>query len=223
MKLSQAEARALAFVALLLLLSGAARLLDRPAPVTSEEPPLDLAGLEAASRSALAAAERSRQPLARGERIDPNTAPVAELERLPRVGRALAERIVAQRARGRFASAADLARVPGIGPRLLELISPHLALPPGAPDVSAPPAGGAASPPLRGGAPATPAQTSALDLNRATAAELEALPGVGPVLARRIQAYRDSVGGFRSLDQLQEVPGIGPGKLERLRPHLRAP
>jgi competence protein ComEA len=49
-----------------------------------------------------------------------------------------------------------------------------------------------------------------VDLNAATAAELDALPGIGPVLAERIVAYRDAEGPFRSVDQLDDVPGIGP-------------
>jgi competence protein ComEA len=49
-----------------------------------------------------------------------------------------------------------------------------------------------------------------MDLNRADAAALEELPGVGPVLASRIVAWRESAGGFRRVEQLQEVPGIGP-------------
>jgi len=49
-----------------------------------------------------------------------------------------------------------------------------------------------------------------VDLNSATAQELDALPGIGPVLAQRIIAHRDEQGPFRSVDQLDDVPGIGP-------------
>jgi competence protein ComEA len=48
-----------------------------------------------------------------------------------------------------------------------------------------------------------------VNLNRATAAELEELPGVGPVLAERIMAFREANGGFRSVSELQQVSGIG--------------
>jgi competence protein ComEA len=58
---------------------------------------------------------------------------------------------------------------------------------------------------------------SLLDLNRATKQELQALPGVGPVLAGRIVAYRDSVGGFRKVDDLMGVKGIGSATLDRVR------
>ena len=49
-----------------------------------------------------------------------------------------------------------------------------------------------------------------VDLNSATVQELDALPGIGPVLAQRIVAHRDEQGPFRSVDQLDDVPGIGP-------------
>jgi competence protein ComEA len=51
---------------------------------------------------------------------------------------------------------------------------------------------------------------SRVDLNAATAAELDALPGIGPVLAQRIVDHRTRNGPFRSVDQLDDVPGIGP-------------
>lgn len=59
-----------------------------------------------------------------------------------------------------------------------------------------------------------------VSLSSATAADLEALDGVGPALAARIVAWRDSHGGFSSVDQLDEVPGIGPARMEALRPRL---
>ena len=54
-------------------------------------------------------------------------------------------------------------------------------------------------------------------LNTATAADLEALPGVGPVLAERIIAHREARGGFAQVEDLLEVPGIGEAKLADLR------
>ena len=84
----------------------------------------------------------------------------------------------------------------------------------------APPAGAApgAAPPPQPGAPSAGAATgSLLDLNTATVAQLDALPGVGPVLAQRIVDYRTEHGGFRSVDQLREVDGIGDSRFEKLR------
>jgi len=61
---------------------------------------------------------------------------------------------------------------------------------------------------------------SRLDLNRATVAELELLPGVGPKLAQRIDAYRILYGPYPHVDELRKVPGIGPQLIERIRPHV---
>jgi competence protein ComEA len=60
----------------------------------------------------------------------------------------------------------------------------------------------------------------ALDLNSATAQDLEALPGVGPALAQRIVDYRQKHGPFIKVDDLEKVSGIGPKKLEQIRPSL---
>ena len=56
-----------------------------------------------------------------------------------------------------------------------------------------------------------------VDLNRASFAELLALPGVGPALAERILRHRWVHGPFRSVEDLENVPGIGPRLLEKLR------
>lgn len=59
-----------------------------------------------------------------------------------------------------------------------------------------------------------------VDLNSATLAELDALPGVGPVLAQRILDWRSEHGRFTSVEELGEVPGFGPAALARLTPLL---
>jgi competence protein ComEA len=60
-----------------------------------------------------------------------------------------------------------------------------------------------------------------VDVNHATTAQLEALPGVGPATAAAIADYRAQHGPFRSIDDLGKVKGIGQAKLEQLRPHVR--
>jgi len=73
------------------------------------------------------------------------------------------------------------------------------------------------SPAGSGPAAAAPAP---LDLNAASESELDALPGIGPVLAGRIVAHRRAHGPYRSPDDLLAVPGIGPRLLERLLPRV---
>jgi competence protein ComEA len=56
-----------------------------------------------------------------------------------------------------------------------------------------------------------------LDLNQASAAEFETLPGIGAVLAQRVIAFRTSIGGFRAIDDLRQVKGIGSKKFDRIK------
>lgn len=62
------------------------------------------------------------------------------------------------------------------------------------------------------------ADTQPIDINAATAEQIEALPGLGPSLAKRVVAHRDSAGPFADLEALCDVRGIGPSLAERLRP-----
>lgn len=211
MTLTADETRALGFIAGLLFLSAAVRLASLPERVAVPGEVMDLDAHIAATEQAVAEAERMALPLGPDERLDPNTAPAVELARLPRVGPALAGRIVEDRERhGPFRRTGDLARVPGVGTRLVELATPHLTLPPGDPTPTAASASGVAG---EGGA--------VVDVNTADAAALEALPGVGPVLAERIVAYRDSVGRLGSHEELLSVRGIGEATLERFRHLIR--
>jgi len=62
----------------------------------------------------------------------------------------------------------------------------------------------------------TAASTAKININQATAEELQELPGIGPTLAKRIVEYRDAQGPFQSVDDLVQVKGIGPVMLSRL-------
>ncbi len=78
---------------------------------------------------------------------------------------------------------------------------------------------GPASGPQSGSVKPKPGEV--LNLNTATAEQLDALPGVGPVTAAAIVAWRQANGRFTSVDQLGDVDGIGPARLEKLRPLVR--
>lgn len=231
MKLTRDEERALAFIAALLFLSAAIRLATLRDPVPLPGAGLDLAAHLAASQAALDSAADVGRPLAPDERVDLNRASAVELRRLPRVGDALARRIADDRERnGPFRSVDDLARVPGIGPATVTRLSPHLEVV-GGPRTGVRPRAGAAAQrgppprtraPLRAGVPpGASAADSVVSLNSAGIDALTALPGIGPALAARIVAYRDSTGPFKAVDSLVAVKGIGPATLARVRRRLR--
>jgi competence ComEA-like helix-hairpin-helix protein len=246
MTLSTDERRALAIIAALLVTASAARWLERPQPLLEDVPEIDLAEAEEASRAARpdAAAGNARpgrkpRPDAaavnvrsgRNPRpdaataggagppapIDPNTATAAELDRLPGVGPSLAARIVEERDRRPFTSVEDLTRVRGIGAALANTLADRVSLPAG---------------PMRSKTPPvmalTPVGTAAdgrsettlrerPDINYISSADLQKVQGVGPVLAARLIARRDSLRRFTSWAQIDSVAGVGPAMLSRLK------
>jgi competence protein ComEA len=183
----------------------------------------------AAHRDSIAALSR---PLGQGERINVDRAPVPEIARLPRVGIALAKRIAADRAaRGPFGSLSGLDRVPGIGPGLLRVLEPHVSFDGGLPGLQAgrplstPGAGGGCAVlPTVTHAPGEPGcPPSPVALNRATIAQLDSLPGIGPARAAAIVRYRERHGPFTSTAELARVPGINPALVQRLYDRLQVP
>lgn len=135
------ESRAVAFLAVLLLLAAAARIVNRPAPVAITASPIDVAALRSAGQ-ALAAQQAPRTPKARSSVRRPEPPPPVRIE-------------------------------PSVGP---------------------------------------------LDINRASFEEIDRLPGIGPAVAGRIVARRDSLGRYRRIEELDSVKGIGPALLEKIRP-----
>ena len=213
-------------VAVLVAVSVGRWLLAPPAQVVDAGEAVALGELLDSSHAELTEAQARAKPLAEGERIDPNRATAVELDRLSGVGPATAKNIVEEReANGPFLTADDLTRVRGIGPTTVAKIEPFLDLddvPP--PSANRRVAGGRSTGregTLVGGRPDVPGRppggANPVDVNRASAQELQRLPGIGPALAKRIVAARRE-GPFTSLDDLLRVSGIGPQKLGRLRP-----
>jgi competence protein ComEA len=232
--MSPAERRALLLLLTLAVAGQAVRyLLTRPG-----EPPGQvqlLAGYTPASPvSQRNKAMQLARPLAPGERIDVDAATAGELARLPKVGPRLAKTIVTYRdAHGPFRELAGLDRVPGIGPVLLQAIAPHLRFsgPAGAGDN-----GGRAVDssqllsPCRGTSAllancpaASSVPVAPVNINSASLADLDGLPGIGPARAAAIIRYREEQGPFRSVADLAGVPGLGPAAVDRLRSWVVAP
>lgn len=82
-------------------------------------------------------------------------------------------------------------------------------------------AAGVAAGSVGAGAAAGADASGPVSLNGATVEQLQTLDGIGPGLAAKIVAYREQNGGFRSIDELGEVPGIGEKRLEALRGRLQ--
>ncbi len=90
----------------------------------------------------------------------------------------------------------------------------------GLPPPTAGPSAPSPGPPVAG-SPAAGGDGQPVDLNAATAADLDGLPGIGPVLAERVIAWREEHGGFTSVEQLREVSGLGDKKYEALAELVR--
>lgn len=148
-------------------------------------------------------------------KVDVNLADAELLDTLPGVGPAMSRAILEHRkTHGAFASMADLDRVPGVGPAMMAKLAPLVSFG-GAEATGAPPALPPGATAVTSSAPPAAAGNRLININTATAEELDELVGVGPALARRIIAYRQQNGPFRSPADLQLVSGIGPKLLEK--------
>jgi competence protein ComEA len=188
------------------------------------------------------------KPLMEGE-LDLNVASQEDLARLPRIGPALAARIVEYRkANGPFKRVEDLAQVKGIGGATLSEIRKYVRVvhdtplsesfwsrePKEQPELAgslrtvsynrskdglSPKPQREVASPARDEPP--PLVEGKIDLNVASQEELVWLPGIGPALAGRIVEYRKANGPFRRVEDLAHVRGIGEATLSEIRKHIR--
>lgn len=136
--------------------------------------------------------------------IDLNRADRSELMQAPGIGPKRADAIIANRTSvGDFKTPDDLDRVKGFGPKLLEQATPHITAK-GSPSTKSTGTGK-----LKPGDPP-------IDINTASEAELQRLPGIGPAMAKSIVEARP----FTSVNDLDRVKRIGPATLEKLRPFV---
>ena len=173
--------------------------------------------------------------------LELNAASAAELEQLPHIGAVLAERITAYRDQiGGFSNREQLLEVEGIGEATLHEIydllylenetfpEPELELEPAAspapaaePQPAEPQPAETAPPATEPSAVAAPAVTFPLDLNRATAAELEQIPEMQPELAEKIVAFRQQIQAFSSVYELLYVDGMTEAYFVQLREYVQ--
>ena len=210
------------------------------APARRPLPPGALARLNVRPGGPLPNLVPRAPPVAVGARagaLDLNTATGEQLDELPGVGPSTAARILEwRRESGPFVRVDQLTEVKGIGPKKLAKLRPHVRVgaSPGTHVAPAPalvrpltrreraashvvPAPDIVLPPR---APTRAVREGLLDLNSATAEQLDELPGVGPKTAALILEWRRERGPFVTVDQLTEVKGIGPKKLAKIRAHV---
>jgi competence ComEA-like helix-hairpin-helix protein len=207
MKLSTPEGKAISFILLMIAISVIARVLSRTNDAEVTVAPVSAGLLEQTSKPKKKQERKSSRlpPLGPEEKIDPNTATIPELDRLPGVGPSLAATIVKDRAaNGPFLSSGDLARVRGISEERARRLSQHLKIPAGF-DAPVP--------------PSSPVANARIPLNSSAVSAIDGIEGISEKLAQRIVHVRDSLRGFRDWNQVDAIPGVGPALLTRLQKH----
>jgi competence protein ComEA len=191
---------------------------EAPSPATGA---INASALTGSTKSPLGT---KRSHLLPNGKLDLNTATEPELEALPKVGPSLAGAIIDYRSKsGGFHAYAELDNVHGVGPSMMQKLAPLADIG----QTTTTPAEAAvrgmqttAFLAARAQSPAVSPVQSILNINTATAHDLESLNRIGPALAQRIVDYRSMHGGFRTVDELTAVKGIGPKTMELNRHRL---
>jgi competence protein ComEA len=150
--------------------------------------------------------EEQRQEILFSRKININEADLQELQEIPRVGEATAQRIVNFRKEGGiFYRVEDLTKIKRIGARTVENMRPHITV--GRKYMEMQP---------------ETSESDKIDLNTASRRELQQITGVGPATATDIINYRDRYGGFAKIEDLRNVNGIGPKTFEKMKDSIKA-
>jgi competence protein ComEA len=204
------ERKVILFLSFLFLVGNSVRLY-KAYDGTRDSRTLDLGSLEPADSSeVMRLFESSRELRHQRENvrnvefpIDINRADFWDLVALPGIGPERAKKIMDLREKKKgFRVETDLLEIPGIGEKTLETLRDYIH--PIAPGSEVPETD----------------NTIGINLNGASRAQLETLPGIGPVLAERIVTYRERHGSFRSLEEVMGVRGIGEDRFRDLEPLL---
>jgi competence ComEA-like helix-hairpin-helix protein len=152
-------------------------------------------------------AHTDRQPVINP--IDINLADSAGFDALPGIGPVLSQRIIRYRDKsGGFDSLEKLKKVFGLKADWVDEMQPYLKIDP-------------KHIPLPAEKASMLKPDHPIDINLATAAELESLPGIGPVLSKRIIAFREKMGGFSGIEQIGQVYGLPPETFASIRKSLK--
>ena len=167
-----------------------------------------------------------QRPQPKKQRVDVNSANAQALEELPGIDVELAEKI----RKGRpYHSLADLGKIQGISNSELDLLKDRVTF--GPVSTPSPPATGtpAANQQTTTSKPLTPTGRAArtlpsgikININTATADQLDVLSGIGPTKARAIVDYRNEHGEFKSIDDIRKVKGIGGGEFSKIQDQIK--
>lgn len=150
--------------------------------------------------------------------FDPNTLSGDSLMLLGLSGRTVRTLLNYREKGGQFRQPEDLKKIYGLPPEQAEGLMPFVTIPKSEPkpENEAADAEAEAAPPQ----PKAPEAPASIRINTATPEDWQALPGIGPAFARRICGFRDKLGGFAHVDQVEETYGLPDSTFQRIRPQL---